>query len=239
MENTKKSLSDSILEFTKLTPDISESTSSTTASNSLATNSVTEAGSGFFGFISSFSWVTWIIIIFLLAFLGFNIFAYLAKGTQEVTDIFDPLLRMIFGTSAAVAGETIDVAAEGGKAVVSGTAKGVNTGLTAVQDITPNPSKSSVHSTKVDNDEYEESKNTLNKVLSKSSQNNKNKKSEEEDDYEPNEASSSVHTGKAGWCFIGEDRGYRSCSKVGVDDKCMSGDIFPSQDLCINPNLRS
>jgi hypothetical protein len=45
-------------------------------------------------------------------------------------------------------------------------------------------------------------------------------------------------SGKAGWCFIGEDRGFRTCSEVGQGDKCMSGDIFPSQEICMNPNLR-
>lgn len=43
---------------------------------------------------------------------------------------------------------------------------------------------------------------------------------------------------KSGWCFIGEDRGFRSCIRVGENEKCMSGDIFPSQEICVNPNLR-
>ena len=43
---------------------------------------------------------------------------------------------------------------------------------------------------------------------------------------------------KSGWCFIGEDRGFRSCIQVNANEKCMSGDIFPSQEICINPNLR-
>jgi hypothetical protein len=38
---------------------------------------------------------------------------------------------------------------------------------------------------------------------------------------------------------VGEDRGIRTCAEVGVNDECMSGDIFPSQELCINPNLRA
>ena len=46
-------------------------------------------------------------------------------------------------------------------------------------------------------------------------------------------------TSKTGFCYIGEDRGFRSCISVGERDTCMSGDIFPSQALCINPNLRS
>ena len=45
-------------------------------------------------------------------------------------------------------------------------------------------------------------------------------------------------TSKAGYCYIGEDRGFRSCIEVGEGDVCMSGDIFPTQAICINPNLR-
>lgn len=59
----------------------------------------------------------------------------------------------------------------------------------------------------------------------------------------PDEASTnSLHTNKpkskAGFCYIGEDTGIRSCIKVGEGDVCMSGDIFPTQAICINPNLR-
>jgi len=228
MENTKKSLSDSILELTKSTPNVSESISS------ISDKAEASSGSGFFGL----SWMAWIGIILVLAFLGFNIFAYLAQGTQEVTTIFAPFLQKTFGITIGAASQTIDVAAEGAKAATSATATGVNTGLSAVQSVTPSKSNTSVSSTNVaENEEIQEAKNSLNKTLNSSSQ-NKNK-NEEEDEYEPNEASSSVHAvGEAGWCFIGEDRGYRTCSKVGVNDKCMSGDIFPSQQLCINPNLR-
>ena len=43
---------------------------------------------------------------------------------------------------------------------------------------------------------------------------------------------------KPGWCLVGEDRGYRSCIEVNDSDKCMSGNIFPTKDICINPTLR-
>jgi len=236
MENTKtKSLSDSILELTKTTPNVSDSLSdSASKSVESVTKSATETGSGIFGFISSISWLTWLMIILILAFLGFNIFSYLAQGTQDVSNILAPLFKKFLGITIGTASQTIDVAAEGGKAVTSGLATGINTGLSAVQNITPNNSKSSVSSQPVqDKEEIEESKSNLNKALNSSN----NKK---DDEYEPHQASSSIHeTGKAGWCFIGEDRGYRTCSKVGENDKCMSGDIFPSQEICINPNLRA
>lgn len=58
--------------------------------------------------------------------------------------------------------------------------------------------------------------------------------------YESDSAISDIQTGnKNGWCYIGEDRGYRACAPVGMRDKCMSGDIFPSHDICINPTLRA
>jgi len=44
---------------------------------------------------------------------------------------------------------------------------------------------------------------------------------------------------KSGYCYIGEDRGHRSCVRVGKGDVCMSGDIFPSIEICINPSLRA
>jgi hypothetical protein len=45
-------------------------------------------------------------------------------------------------------------------------------------------------------------------------------------------------TGKGGYCYIGEDRGFRSCVKVEASDKCMSGQVFSRQDICVDPTLR-
>jgi len=44
--------------------------------------------------------------------------------------------------------------------------------------------------------------------------------------------------GKSGYCYIGEDRGFRSCVKVEAGDKCMSGQTFSRHDICVNPTLR-
>lgn len=58
---------------------------------------------------------------------------------------------------------------------------------------------------------------------------------------EADDSTSSVQmkpSSKTGYCYIGEDRGFRSCIEVGQGDVCMSGDIFPSESICINPNLR-
>jgi hypothetical protein len=191
---------------------------------------------GFFDGLANITFSTWLIIILILAFLGFNIFAYLARGTQDVTSFFAPLMEKIFGTTATVAGQTVNVAAEGAKAVVGGTANVLDTGLTAVQEITPNGAPSSLPKQSVQGTMPQQDV-TANNALNTSQQ---TQQGGANDEYEAHEAPSSVHSaGKAGWCFVGEDRGFRTCAEVGVNDQCMSGDIFPSQELCINPNLRA
>lgn len=203
----------------------------------------TDESSGFFDSIQNINFTTWLLIILILAFLGFNIFVYLAKGTEDITNFFAPLLKYVFGTTLSVTGQTVDVAAEGAKSVVTGTANVVNAGLTTVQDITPNNASSSIKTQSVQDAVPAKNKDdstSLNKALNTTS---KSQNSDANQDYQGLESSSSVHTssaksGKAGWCYIGEDRGYRTCAEVGANDMCMSGDIFPSQEICINPKLR-
>ena len=212
--------------------------SNATLNNTASTTSSSSTGEGFFGFIKNMSATTWFIIILIFAFLGFNIFAYLAKGTQEIADIFGPFFEKIFGVTLIATGKVVDVTAEGAKAVVNTTAGVLDTGLTAIQDITPDGSKSSVPSQSVQSTIAQPdvmANNSLNKVL------NTHQTEQPGQDYQANEASSSVHLagGKGGWCYIGEDRGFRSCAQVSGSDQCMSGDIFPSKDICVNPSLRS
>jgi hypothetical protein len=202
--------------------------------------------SSFFDSFKNINLITWIIIIIIiLAFLGFNVFAYVANITQTLVDILNPIVSRLFNTTAAVTGETVDVAAEGAKVVVGGTkvivnetADAIETGLTAIQNITPNVAVSGIKGQPISEQQVDTrlqgDQSTLNKAL-----NTRQMRQSSEKDYQAHEASSSVHgAGKGGWCFIGEDRGFRSCAQVGVNDTCMSGDIFPTHELCMNPNLR-
>lgn len=80
-------------------------------------------------------------------------------------------------------------------------------------------------------------KNNLNQALNHATPNYT-----PEPGYSADDSYSSIQksksSNKSGWCFIGEDRGFRSCINVGENDKCMSGDIFPTSEICVNPNLR-
>ena len=214
--------------------NIGQNTFSSTSSNE----------GGFFEGLKNINISTWILIILILAFLGFNIFVYLAKGTQEIIDIFNPLLKTIFGVTIDITGKIVNVTAGGAKEVISGTADVLESGLTAIQELTPQGAQSSIKAQPLNqsqpNNTVEQS--PLNKAINSAQQGQQGQQGQGQQgqqDYEANEASSSVHgSGKSGWCYIGLDRGIRACAEVGVNDTCMSGDIFPSQEICMNPNLR-
>lgn len=42
---------------------------------------------------------------------------------------------------------------------------------------------------------------------------------------------------KEEWCFIGESKGARYCA-LSEGNQCMSGNIFPSKNICVNPKLK-
>lgn len=44
---------------------------------------------------------------------------------------------------------------------------------------------------------------------------------------------------KNGFCYIGYEKGHRVCTDVYQGDVCMSGEIFPTMDVCLVPSLRA
>jgi hypothetical protein len=195
-------------------------------------------------FFSQTSIMTWIIIILILSILGFNVFFYLAKGTQTFSDIFGPIIKYITGlfasTTALITKQVVTGSATGTKAGVDIAAGTVTGGIDETTRLVKgaNASKTTVTNQPVlkrdETSSDDNNEDTLHNAL--------NQAPKDHVPYEADEATSSIQasksSGKSGWCYIGEDRGFRSCIQVGENDKCMSGDIFPSQEICVNPNLR-
>ena len=204
-------------------------------------------------FLSNISWQTWIIIVLLLALIGINVFVYLAKGTEFVStmfnDIFGPILIFFGYNTLETSKQTIQTSATGTKAgvdLVSNTTVGaIDAGQ---QVLSPEPQgqlqqgqgQGQLQQGQLQQGQLQQGQGQTNM--------------DEEDSLEKalENASSTVNqgpspddsrsvfqsTGKSGWCFIGQDQGVRTCAEVGVNDMCMSGDIFPSQEICMNPSLR-
>ena len=209
----------------------------------------------------SFSWQSWLVVILLLALLGINIFAYLAKGTQDITTIFYQIFAPIltfFGyqtaettkqtvqTSAVGAKSGVDVVASGAKSTVDLVASGTTGAIDTITPTNPNnqpPSgKTATTTLPVQSKIQQAGANISTQQQAQQQQDSLqqalNNASKQPEEVNPDDSQSSLY-GKAGWCYIGDDNDTRTCSQVGVNDKCMSGDIFPSQDICVNPNLRA
>jgi len=212
-----------------------------TTIGSITESSTTTNENGILSYLFSISYTTWIIIIIILAFLGFNIFIYLAKGTQDITNFFNPIISKIASVFAMTTGQVVNTTATGAKGVVNTTANVLDKGLTGVQNVTEGKKASStVGGTSVSNAIPQADimhNNTLNKALNKS---NVEKNIGQTHEYIADDATSNIQKAsvKGGYCFIGEERGHRSCMHVNDTDTCMSGDIFPTREICINPSLR-
>jgi hypothetical protein len=192
------------------------------------------------------SWWVSLFIILLLAFLGFNIFNYLAKGTQETNDVLSPFWTYIMSffnygpasiTQTQPDEDNVDSDDKTGKDTDDNSQQDGGKKPISAENAKPNPasvSKMSPDSAHNQNAPDNAQNTALNRALNISKQQELSKQ-----DYVANDSYDSTQQGKAGWCYIGSEQGYRSCSQVGEADTCMSGNIFPTQDVCVNPSLRA
>jgi len=208
---------------------------------------------------TSFSYLTlfiWLFTFFIIGFLVYNCINYANTGSQNINDLIASLGKDItqffeqFNQSATSGSGS---ATSGSGSVPQGyTKETINSSKVEKQNaayntpqitspqlnsktITPPPkltTKTTSIKSKSDSGSGSDSDSDSD-VGSKS-------KSGSGTDYKASVSHTTVNTtGKSGWCYVGTDRGFRTCAQVSAKNKCMSGDIFPTNDLCINPKLRS
>ena len=196
-------------------------------------------------------WVKIGLIIVVLLLLGVNVFSYLGDILDYLKDTFGPIIGDalgIFGyavTEGTV--ETTKVAAKGAKLGIDVAAGTIESGVDVLQgqlDLDQSSKQQKEDSdiaTSLNNNAP--AKNDKKKESSSMPAALSNALSHADSNMVPmpdDAISSTQRSGgnKSGFCYIGEDRGFRSCIPVTEDDVCMSGDIFPSNELCVNPSLR-
>jgi len=237
LEYKSPSPSPSISPSPSPTESVSSSVSSTISSVSESVSSGIESSgvSSFFDFssYSLYDVLRIFAIVLILSFLGINFFGYLGKVTEAVRDFLKPILGLIGYGAAETTKSIVNVSAAGTKGVVdvaSGTVVG------GVNLLEKGLSKKGKTMNKID----DHSKIDM-KLLEKAAE-NQNRPKKEKEEPEPDDSGSRIQANKAkiksGFCYIGEDRGYRRCIAVGEGDKCISGDIFPTDEICVNPSLR-
>ena len=187
----------------------------------------------------------WLILIIVLAFVGFNIFSYLAKGTDILvqftsffTDIFENISKFIINLSATGTQAAADVGASS-----------IDTSLEVVKENTdgrpnePEPQQQQQGQQQQQSQQQQQGQQQQQLYMQQqkpypTSYPQSNEFPPSQTEMEPMPASAMDADNKSGWCLVGQDQGFRSCIEVNEFDKCISGNIFPSKDICTNPNLR-
>ena len=168
-----------------------------------------------------------ILSILLLSIIGFNVFNYLAKGT-DATSLF---LQSLFNNSSNILTKTT-------KSTVGSTLDGTSKLIDGTSDSLIDAVKTTK---KISKKGISQLENTLtkNKKIINPENNDKliNKNMLNKKIVEPEPIDTSNETG--GYCYIGKVNDTRKCAKVSDKSYCMSGDIYPSEDSCINSNLRN
>mgnify|MGYP007025696807 FL=1 len=157
----------------------------------------------------------------LFAFILLNILASLGLLPNFLAELFRPILVFFGYNIGETIRQTIDVADQGIKSTSSAITNTVDSAVNLIEEQSKlNP-------------------NSAIKVLDDATNKYNKPDLDEPEPIETDSRTQSSGSKKAGFCYIGEDRGIRSCIEIGVNDECMSGDIFPTDAICINPNLRS
>jgi len=166
-----------------------------------------------------------LISLLILSFLGINLLNVLGNFFQSTTNIFGPIIGQIlsfFGyTTGSVLNKTVDVVGDSAKTgidIASGT-------VHSVGDLLKNASQNQVD---------EKSRTSLDAALQ-----NKNATSPTEPSPTPaeNPVQKPITASKTQWCLVGEYKEKRGCIEFSDSDKCLSGQIYPSQKMCLNPTL--
>lgn len=214
---------------------------STVASNFQAIPNTNDSINNSGPFSSKNSIVIIILIFVVLALIGVNLLSLTGNAIDALNDMLAPILKQVSSMLGYSAGElinnTADVAADVAKTGID-IAKGTSY---SVGDLLKNASKGGM-----DESQRRSLEQALKSPRCPDSHNcddirrelEKYKKEEPEPvkTTEPTVAPISSQKAKAGWCYVGEFSGARGCVEMGEHHKCMSGQVFPSQSVCLKPN---
>jgi hypothetical protein len=231
----------------------------------------------------------WIAIILLMAFLGFNIFAYLAYGTDIFTSLMAPFTYTIAYFTGETAKTTLTHTSQGTQAIVNESSNFLQIFLKFMTDLFNN-TLVLVTTSSTSAIDYLQSNMKKDKIINvkpeKQEKQDKQEKPEKQEKQEKQEKPETQETEEVeeddsmllkeerklesrvqnvpsdikkliiqkersepeplhsdsqqnGYCYIGKINNSRYCAKVSSNNSCMSGDIFPTMAVCINPNLKT
>ena len=165
----------------------------------------------------------WIIIVLtgllIMSFVGVNLLHVLGNFLQDLVNIFGPLFRQLLSAFGYTAGTVIDKTAELATDVATTGVEIAGGTLQSMGELLKDTSKGYVNPMQMDT------------VINAGREN----KSIPMPSTSTNTIQKPISATKAGWCLVGEYDGNRGCIEVNDSSKCLSGQVFPTQQLCVNP----
>ena len=201
-----------------------------------------------------------LIVILTVAIFGGALFIFIGKGLDNTKSTLGPYINRILGFLGYTTGDVINASAD----IVGDTAKvGVDIAEGSVQSVgsllktASQPGIDEETQKKIDK-LFRQNANliaqpttigpttrqvlttvapTITAVVSTTESPTKNESFSSMDPVEPDNTSSTIQTptSKLNWCSVGDFQDLRGCVAVEDSARCMSGQIFPSRHLCLNP----
>jgi hypothetical protein len=173
-------------------------------------------------------------VLLVLSFLGINLLASMGNILQTISNVFGPLFTQILSVFGYTAGTVIDKSTD----VVTDVAKsGIDLAGDTIQsaaELLKAASRGHVTPDAVnqlDNSFKQGNSSKFDSVIN----NSKPSINQPVPDASVDPIQKPITAGKVNWCLVGEYQGKRGCIEVDDDSKCMSGQVFPSQNMCLNP----
>lgn len=173
------------------------------------------------------------ILVFLLimSFLGINLLNMIGNLLENIVEVFGPLVKQILSVFGYTAGTIIDKTADVATDVATTGVELAGGSVQSLGYILKDASKDGVSG---------EVKQKLSNPLDISSKNINTSKllsSDPTPDSSVNPSQKPITSNKRGWCLVGEYEGKRGCIEVDNATKCLSGQVFPEEKLCLNPTF--
>ena len=164
-----------------------------------------------------------LVVLLLLSFLGINILDIFSNIIKIFVRLFGPIVNQILSLLGYTTGSVLNVSAD----VIGDTSKAA---IDIAEGTVQNVGNLLIKASKTSIDKN--TKTQLDNVLSNSSTQHTNNV---EQDIPENPIQNPISSSKNSWCYIGEYEKKRSCIAMNEHDKCMSGQVFPEQQICLNP----
>lgn len=203
-------------------------------------------------FFSKDALIIILLVILIFSFLGISVLSSTGDILKSLFSFIETIVAQLLSFLGYTTGTIIDKSSE----VIAGTTKtGIDIADGTLQSIGELLIKSSTgnvnadYKSQLDNllrqqkaaaaapPAHEEKHNESPPHIDASINKSPNPPANPDNDTSASPIQNPITSSKQNWCLVGEYQGRRGCISINENDKCLSGQVFPSQTKCLNPTL--